>query len=225
MKEVKKVEAALRAVERWDKYLFRRALGVTFIVWAASVAVAGFVTLKAEQIASAIVVGKESLIGFTWLVTLSIALPVSGYFFVSAGRAVTRMKSVQRHERAGLAGIGIVWFVLMFTAGKIGEFIGYGTSWPLFIGIANLLTYAITKAMGKGYPEQLLVGVLLLAASSIVYVIGTDEIAYLSGLASIVVAYSMGGAYSLLTAARALVEEKQPSSQCRLVTEDEGILR
>ena len=48
MKEVKKVSVALRAVERWEEYLFRTALGVTFIVCAAMVAVAGFVSLKAS---------------------------------------------------------------------------------------------------------------------------------------------------------------------------------
>jgi hypothetical protein len=118
------------------------------------------------------------------------------------------MKPLQRHEKAWLAVIGLVWTVLMFAASQMGRYIRPAVAWPLFIGVANLLTFAITKAGGRGYPEQLLVGALLMVSAPVIYAMGATEIAYLSGLATIVLAYSVGGTYSLLAATRALVKEK-----------------
>ena len=208
MKEIKKVSAALRAVERWEEYLFRRAVGATFIVCAVLIAVAGFITLKAEFIASAIGMSSGALIGFTWLVTMVvIGTPIIVYLFTSAGRALERIEPAAAKYRRAFVGVFLMWFALMSIAGFLGG--AYAVSWVVCIGIANILTYAISRKVGKkGYPEQFVVGAILLAASPFIFAMGTTETAYLSMLTVIVLAYGAGGVYSLLAAPRALIEKE-----------------
>lgn len=207
MKEVKKVSAALKAVERWDEYLLRRAVGINFIVWAAVIAVGGFITLKAGPIANAIGVSKEVLIAFTWLVAVAIAVPIIAYFFASAGKALVQAKVTRRRGRLMGIVLGVVWFACILGARRGGDFIGHATAWPLYIGIANVLSYTITKATGRGYTEPLVIGTPLLAMSPAIYILGTGDVASLVGLTAIVLAYCAGGLYSLVAAARALVKE------------------
>ncbi|MDI6884478.1 MAG: hypothetical protein QMD00_05100 [Hadesarchaea archaeon] len=203
--KVKKVSAALRAVERWESYLFRRAVGATFIVCAILVAVAGFITLKAEPIASAIGMSSGALIGFTWLVAMVvIGVPIIVYLFTSAGRALERRKPAAARYRKEFMCVLLMWFAVMSIAGFLGP--QYPVTWLVSIGVANVLTYAIVRKAGHtAYPEQLAVGTILLAASPFIFAMGTAETAYLSMLV-VVLAYGAGGVYSLLAAPKALIE-------------------
>lgn len=214
MKEVKKVETALRAVELLEEYTFRRALGATFIVWAVIIAVAGFVGLKAETIARAIEVDSGALIGFTLLVALIAGASATVYLFVSAGRVIAWKKPTAVPSKKRLVGatIGLVWFVLTFAAGWVGAWIGYAITWPVCVGLANVLTYALTRVLGKGYIEWLIVGIILLVASPLILIAEPADLAYMIALAAIVLAYGIGGICSLLAAPGALIGKKGPQS-------------
>lgn len=222
MKEVKRVSAALRAVERWEEYLFCRALGMTFIVWAVTVAVAGFITLTAERVASVIGLSKEALVSFTWLVAVVIAVPLTLRFFVSAGLTVARELSPaakRRYRRIGAvktAAIFTAWAVIMLGGLRLlPGFLGFPASLVLCLGIANVLTYFIAEAKEGRYEKrkmtavQLLVGIVLVVASFPISALGVDNMAYLSMLAAIVVSYGSGGVYALIAASRALIEERE----------------
>ena len=212
MKEVKKVETALRAVERLEEYFFRRALGATFIVWAVIIAVAGFVGLKAETMARAIEVSSGALIGFTLLVALIAGASATVYLFISAGRVVAWKKPMAVPFKKRLVGatIGLVWFVLTFAAGWVGAWSGYVITWPVCVGLANVLTYALTRVVGRGYVEWLIVGVVLLAASPLILIAEPADLASMIVLAATVLAYGIGGICSLLAAPGALIEGRKP---------------
>jgi hypothetical protein len=211
MKEVKKVETALRTIERLEEYVFRRALGATFIVWAVIIAVAGFVGLKAEAIARAIELSPSTLIGFTLLVALLAGASLTAYLFISAGRFIGWKKSVAVPSKKRLVGvaIGLVWFILTFVAGWVGAWVGHAITWPICIGLANVLTYALTRVIGRGYIEWIIIGVILLAASPLIFFTEPVDLAYMIALAVVVLAYGIGGICSLLAATEVLIKKKE----------------
>jgi len=203
MKEVKKVKTALRAVERWEEYLFRRALGMNAIVWITLFACAGLITLKVGPIF------------FLWLAVAVVCLCVTGYFFGSAGLAIARKKpkafKIPRLRRKDiLIGMmaGLVVPLLTFGAAYFGGYLKYPVALPLFLGMVSVITYYT----GKGYPEQLVGGTVLLVASPLIYALGTNDVTYASALALIALVGGAAGSYSLLTAPRVL-KEKQPKGR------------
>jgi len=202
MREVKKVKTALRAVERWEEYLFRRAVGINFIVWAALFAGAGIITLKLGPMV------------FTWLVVVVAGLFATVYLFASAGLTIAQKKplapTVVRRRDILMAMMGsLAVLVLLFSAAYFGGYLGYPVALLLFLGIVGVVTYYT----GRRYPEQLIFGIVLVATSPLIYVLGTGDVAYMSALALIALTAGAGGVYSLLAARRALIEKKQPRAR------------
>jgi hypothetical protein len=176
------------------------------------IAVVGFIGLKAGAIARAIEVDPGALMGFTLLVALIAGASATVYLFVSAGRVIAWKKSaaVQPKNRLVGATIGLVWVVLTFAAGWAGAWTGYAVTWPVCIGLANVLTYALTKVVGKGYIEWLIAGIVLLVASPLVIIAELADLSYIIALAATVLAYGIGGICSLLAAPGALIGKKGP---------------
>jgi hypothetical protein len=231
MKEVKKVSAALRAVERWEEYLFRRISGVVFIMWAVIVAIAGLVTLQSNIIAGTIGMDVSIFRAFTWFIAVIAGFSITMYSAVSTGMTVARLlpkevvRSLPKEESPDLEispkqilvtvapALALVVMILALMASVVyfGGFLGYPVAFPLCFGIVALLVY--TLGSGKKYPEQGIAGGLLLVASPLIYALGTGGVAYMSAFAIIVVVHGVGGVYSLLAAPRVLIKKKWPRSR------------
>jgi hypothetical protein len=217
MKEVKKVETALRAIGRWEEYLLRRTAGVISITWAVIVAIAGLVTLQSNLIAGAIGMDVGIFRAFTWFIAAIAGFSIVMYSAASTGMTVARSLPKEgsleiRHKQilvtvAPALALVVVILTLVASVVYFGGFLGYPVAFPLCFGIVSLLVY--TLGSGRKYPEQGIAGGLLLVASPLIYALGISGIAYMSAFAIIVIVNGVGGVYSLLAAARVLIKEKR----------------
>jgi hypothetical protein len=229
------VKTALRAVGRRKEYLLRRTAGVISITWAVIVAIAGLVTLQSGPIAGAIGMGLGTFRAFTWFIAATAGFSVVMYSAASTVMTVALLpkesRDLPKESRdlpkeprdltttdlappsrvlvAVAPALALVAVILVLVASVVyfGGFLGYPVAFPLCFGIVSLLVYMLGS--GRKYPEQGIAGGLLLAASPLIYVLGTSGVAYMSAFAVIVIVNGFGGVYSLLAAARVLIKEKR----------------
>jgi hypothetical protein len=238
MKEVKKVETALRTVERWEEYLLRRTAGVISITWTVIVAIAGLVTLQSNLIAGAIGMDLGTFRGFTWFIAATAGFSILIYSAVSTGMTVARSLPKEpreiiadaAHKRKSHPGLwqrfsgpaplrqilvtvapalALVVVILVLVASVV--YFGGFLGYPVAFPLCfGIVTLLVyTLGTGRKYPEQGIAGGLLLVASPLIYALGTSGVAYMSAFAIIVIVNGVGGVYSLLAAARVLMKEKR----------------
>jgi hypothetical protein len=145
---------------------------------------------------------------FTWLVVTVAGLFATVYLFASAGLTMAQKKPlatkvVRRRDILMVMMGSLVVLALLFSAAYFGGYLGYPVALPLFLGIVGVITYYT----GRRYPEQLIFGIVLVAASPLIYVLGTCDVAYMSTLVLIALTAGAGGVYSLPAAQRALIEK------------------
>jgi hypothetical protein len=211
------VETALKAIGRWEEYLLRRTAGVISITWAVIVAIAGLVTLQSNLIAGAIGMDLGTFRAFTWFIAATASFSVLMYFIVSmemtVARSLPKEESLEIRPKQILITVApalalvVVILVLVASVVYFGGFLGYPVAFPLCFGIVTLLVY--TLGSGRKYPEQGIAGGLLLAASPLIYILGTSGVAYMSAFAIIVIVNGIGGVCSLLAAPRVLIKKKK----------------
>jgi hypothetical protein len=193
-------------------------------MWAVIVAIAGLVTLQSNLIAGTIGVDVGIFRAFTWFIAVIAGFFITMYSAVSTG--ITIARSLPKEESldldeirpkqilvivASALALVVVILALMASVVYFGGFLGYPVAFPLCFGIVALLVY--TQGNGKKYPEQGIAGSLLLAASPLIYTLGTGGVAHMSAFAIIVVVYGVGGVYSLRVAPRVLIKKKWPRSR------------
>lgn len=206
MEEVEKVSQALQLVERYEHYLFRKAWGVTFIIWGIFGPLTALLALKAQPIAEVLGMSAEVFILLTstmiWLVGIAIVI----YSFVSATIATSRERKVSfRREMPHALVISLIWFFSFNLTGFVPERFG-AVSWLWAGGGASLLSDLILrKATGHGsYPELRLVGLILLIASFPIAGVSNLALAQIAALVTFSISFVSGGLYSITTASKVL---------------------
>jgi hypothetical protein len=215
VEEVQRISKALKLVEQYEDYLFRRAWGMTFIALGLLFPLNALLILKAESIAGVLGMGTEA---FTSLASTIIALTIVAvtlYLFTSATVVLSRRRkfSFSREMPHALA-ISLTWFVCLNLTRFVPERFA-AVSWLWATGCASLLSYIILwkVQVHTRFQELYVTGLSLLIASLPIAFVTEAAIAEPISLTVFSVAFVAGGIYSILTASRILGEgEKEVQS-------------
>ena len=208
MEEIRKIEEALLIVERYEAYLFKRALGIAFIVCGVVFPLTAFMVLNAEPLAELLDMSSGAFVTFVPAITLLVGMAVIIYSFTSAHVVTARMrKAPVVKDLTHMVVMFLVWFMAFYLTNYAPE--PYtAVSWLWAGGVASLISYSVLRRENPSwvYPELLIVGVICLAVSiPLLLMRGSPMV---EGLAFLTfgVSFIAGGFHSLINASRELSE-------------------
>ena len=208
MEEIRRIEEALLIVERYEAYLFKRALGIAFIVCGVAFPLTAFMILNAEPLAELLNMSPGAFVTFVPAITLLVGMAAIIYSFTSAHVVTARMrKTPVVKDLTHMVVMFIVWFMAFYLTNYVPE--PYtAVSWLWAGGVASLISYTVLKRENPSwvYPELLIVGVICLAVSVPLLLMKGSPI--VEGLAFLTFGMSFiaGGFHSLINASRELSE-------------------
>jgi hypothetical protein len=209
MEEVEKVSEALKLVEKYENYLFRKAWGISLIVWGILIPLSSYLVLKAQPIATILDTSVEAFMTLVTAMTLIVCAALTIYTFVSAEIATLRRRRFSfRRDVPHAVIISLIWFVFFRLTAFVPERFGVVSLLWAPSG-ACLLSYLVLRKVHGGYLEVLLVGLILLIASLPVVAISDVALAQIATLVIFAVSFVIGGLYSIIAASKALSENRR----------------
>lgn len=211
MEEVEKVSEALRLVEKYESYLFRKAWGTNLIVWGILVPLNVLLILKAQPIADILGMSAEAFMSLASAMTLIVGAAIVIYTLTSATIVASRRRKFSfRRDMPHAVVISLIWFISFNLTAFVPERFG-AVSLLWAAGGASLLSYLVLRKVSAhgSYPELLLVGLILLIASLPIAGVSDAALAWTATLVVFAVSFVAGGLYSIITASKALSESRQ----------------
>jgi len=210
MEEVEKISQALKLVERYEDYLFRRAWGMTFVTLGLLAPLNAFLVLKAQMISIILGMGTEAFIS---LVSIMIALAIAAltiYFFTSATIVVSRRRKFSfSREMPHAFAISLIWFVSFNVTRFFPERFA-AVSWLWATGCASILSYLVLwKAQIHRSLRELVITGLALLVASVPIAFLSEAVAETASLIVFTIAFVGGGFYSIVMASKALGEGEE----------------
>lgn len=206
MEEVEKVSEALRLVEKYESYLFRKAWGTNLIVWGILVPLNALLILKAKPIADILSMSAEAFMSLASAMTLIAGVAIVIYTLTSATIATSRRRKFSfRRDMPHAVAIFLIWFISFNLTAFVPERFGV-VSLLWAAGSASLLSYLVLRKVPVhgSYPELLLVGLILLIASLPIAGVTDAALAQTATLVIFAISFVAGGLYSIITASKAL---------------------
>jgi len=206
VEEVEKVSEALRLVEKYESYLFRKAWGTNLIVWGILVPLNALLILKAKPIADILSMSAEAFMSLASAMTLIAGVATVIYTLTSATIATSRRRKFSfRRDMPHAVAIFLIWFISFNLITFVPERFGV-VSLLWAAGSASLLSYLVLRKVPVhgSYPELLLVGLILLIASLPIAGVTDAALAQTATLVIFAVSFVAGGLYSIITASKAL---------------------
>lgn len=204
MEEVEKVTEALKLVERYEEYLFRKAFGVLFIVLGILGPLTGYLISNAQPLANVLGINADALALFTTVIIWIIGCAIILRSFASATIVYQKKHKFSfRSDAPHIIAIILVWLVPFFLVKFAPERL-MPVAWLWAAGISSVITYIIIRKTHGNYPELLLTGLALLITSLPIAVISDLALAESVSTVTFSVGFFIGGLYSTITATRAL---------------------
>lgn len=206
MENLDKISKAIALVEKYESYLYRKAWGMTLIVFGIVIPLTAFLQLIAPGIAPILGVSIEAFVLLTSVITWIIGAAIILYSFASASKISSKKRKFSfRKEMPHILAIILVWslsFALLAFAPDNLEVVS--NLWAA--GSACVLSYLILRRVPEhaNYPEIFLVGLILLIASIPILLISDPFLAEIITIAIFAISFVAGGFYSILTASHAL---------------------
>jgi hypothetical protein len=205
MEDLERFSEAIKMVERYEQYLYQRAMGLALIVNGLVGPSVFFLMLKADSFSALIGMTPTMFSVASTTLLVGIGIFVNIYLFASA--RVLSSKVSKREDGRDLHFMVLmfcIWFVAFFLVGYIPEpFSGIG--WSLAGGAASLVSYvAISVAGHHKRPELLIIGLINILASLPVFLYGDLLEVEVAVLTVYAVSFVCGGAYSTMNANRYL---------------------
>jgi len=208
MEEIRKLEEVLRIVERYEAYLFRRALGIAFIICGVVFPLTAFMVLKAKPLAELLNMSSEVFITFAPTITLFVGMAAIIYSFTSAHVVTARMrKTPLKKDLPHMIVLFLVWFLAFYLTNYVPE--PYtAVSWLWAGGVASLISYSVLKWENPSwcYPELLIVGVICLTVSVPLLLVRGSQLVEVLTFLTFSVSFLSGGVHSLINASKELSE-------------------
>lgn len=209
MEEVEKVTEALKLVERYEEYLFRKAFGVLFIVFGILGPLTGYLISNAQPLANVLGVSADAFALFTVVIIWIIGYAIILRSFASATIVYQkRQKFSFRRDAPHIITIILVWFVSFFLINFAPERLT-PVAWLWAPGIGSVVTYIIIRKTHGNYPELLLTGLALLITSLPIAAISDLALAGSVSMVTFSASFFIGGLYSTITATRALGKSRR----------------
>ena len=211
MEEIERFEKALRLVERYEGYLFRRATGIALIICGVVFPLTAFLVLNAQTIASLLNMSTEAFLAFIPTVVLLIGAAMIVYKFTSAHVVTSRMRkeSIWK-DFPHMVVMFMVWFLSFLLTNYVPE--PYTViSWLWAGGFASLVSYLVLRRepANENYPELLIVGLICIFSSLPLLVVLGTQIVETTVFLIFSVSFIAGGIYSIITASKVLNERQK----------------
>jgi hypothetical protein len=208
MEDLERFGEALRLVERYEAYLFRRALGIAFIVCGVVFPLSAFMVLKAQALAGLLNISAEAFMAFAPTILLLVGMAIIFYSFTSAHVVTARMRKTPfKKDLPHMIIMFLIWFVSFYLTNYVPEpYIAI--SWLWAGGIASLVSYSVLKRENPSwyYPEFLIVGAICLAVSIPLLLIRGSQLVEAIAFLTFCVSFIAGGVHSFINASKELSE-------------------
>ena len=208
MEDLERFGEALRLVERYEAYLFRRALGIALIVCGVIFPLSAFIVLKAQALAGLLNMSAEALVAFAPTTILLVGMAIIIYSFTSAHVVTSRMRKTPIGENLPhMVILFLVWFFSFYLTNYAPE--AYtAISWLWAGGVASLISHSILKREDPSwkYPELLIVGAICLAASIPLLLIRGSQVVEAMTFLTFSLSFVAAGVHSFIKASKELSE-------------------
>lgn len=208
MEEIERFEKALHLVERYEGYLFRRAMGIALIICGIVFPLTAFMVLKAPTIANLLNMSAQAFLTFIPTVILLIGISTIVYNFTSAHVVTSRMRkeSIWK-DTPHLVLMFLVWFISFYLTSYVPE--PFTTlSWLWAGGGASLLSYLLMRRdpAGVKFMELLIIGVICIVSSLPLLFIQDEQLVLNATFLIFSTSFITGGLYSTVNASKLLSE-------------------
>jgi hypothetical protein len=211
LEEIERFGKALRLVERYEDYLFRRAMGVAFIVCGVSFPLTAFMIVKAQALAELLGMSPAAFIAFAPTITMLASAVIIVYVFMSAHLVYSKMREGSFWtDFPHMAAMFMIWFLSFYLTRFVPEPY-FRVSWLWAGGAASLVSYLFMKRQEGhwDYPVLLVIGLMCAASSFPLLLIGDVQLSTALSFTVFGVSFIAGGVYSLLNASRILSESEK----------------
>ena len=209
--EIERFNRALRLVERYEDYLFRRALGVALIVCGVSFPFTAFLIVKAQAFAELLGMSSAAFIAFAPTITMLASAVIIVYVFTSAHLVYSRMREGSFWtDFPHMAAMFLIWFLSFYLTRFVPEPY-FRVSWLWAGGVASLVSYLFMKREDGhwDYPVLLVIGLICIAFSFPLLLIRDIQLSTVLSFTVFGMSFIAGGVYSLFNASRVLSESEK----------------
>lgn len=213
MEEFERFKRALSLVERYETYLFRRAMGVALIICGIVFPLTAFLVIKAKTISALLNMSSDAFLAFVPSAILLIGIVTIVYAITSAHLVTSRMRRDSFwKDFPHMAVMFMVWFLSFFLTSFVPESLEAVSSlWAG--GFASLVSHLALKYVIQkrdpshwDYPEFLVIGVICIISSLPLLLLGDSQLVLTTTLLVFNVSFVAGGIYSLIGASKFLNE-------------------
>ncbi len=205
MEDLERFSAAIKTVERYEQYLYQRAMGLSLIVNGLVGPSVFLMVLKADSFSKLLDMTPTTFRVVSTTLLTGVAVFATIYLFASARVLFSKVsKTEDKHSLPFMLLIFCVWFFSFFLVRYVPEpFTGVG--WSLAGGLASLVTYLIMSVSGHmRRPELLIIGFINVVACLPVFLYGDLLEVEVAVLAVYALSFVCGGVYSTVNAGRLL---------------------
>ena len=208
MEEIERFDKALRLVERYEGYLFRRAMGIALIICGLIFPLTAFMVLKAQTIANLLNMSSQAFLTFIPTSILLIGMATIIYNFTSAHVVTSKMRkeSIWK-DTPHMIIMFLVWFISFYLANYVPE--PFTTvSWLWAGGGASLLSYMFMRRDPNGvkFTELLIIGLICIVSSFPILFIQDEQLVLTATFLIFSMSFIAGGLYSTVNASKLLSE-------------------
>jgi hypothetical protein len=208
LEEIERFDKALRLVERYEGYLFRRALGIALIICGVIFPSTAFMVLKAQTIANLLNMSTQAFLTFIPTVTLLVGMATIVYNFTSAHVVTSRMRkeSIWK-DTPHLVLMFLVWFIAFYLTNYVPE--PFSTiSWLWAGGGASLFSYLLMRRdpADVKFKELLIIGFICIVTSLPLLFIQDEQLVLTATFLIFSLSFIVGGLYSTINASKLLSE-------------------
>ncbi len=206
MQDLENLSKALKLVEKYEDYLFRKAWGIALIDLGIIIPLIVLLNLKAVPIAEILGISTEafSLVSTVLLWIIGIAIIIYSFFSASVIASKKRKFSFHKELPHIIAIIASWFFAFYLTRFVPDSLMIVSTLWAA--ACACFITYLILRKVSihEGYPELLVVGTILSIASLPLAFISESALIEILAIVIFAISFVTGGFYSIINASAAL---------------------
>jgi hypothetical protein len=208
LEEIERFEKALLLVERYEGYLFRRAMGIALIICGIIFPLTAFIVLKSQTMAILLNMSTQAFLAFIPTIILLIGMATIVYSFTSAHVVTSRMRKESIWKDVPhMVMMFLVWFISFYLTNYVPE--PFTTlSWLWAGGGASLLSYLLMRRdpADVKFTELLIIGVICIVSSLLLLFIRDEQLVLTATFLVFSTSFITGGLYSTVNASKLLSE-------------------
>jgi len=211
LEEIERFDKALRLVERYEGYLFRRAMGIALIICGIVFPLTAFMVLKAETISNLLNMSSQAFLTYIPSFLLLIGMAMIIYNFTSAHVVTSRMRKESMWKNAPhMVLMFLIWFISFYLTNYIPEPFTI-ISWLWAGGFASLLSYMLMRREPNEvrFTELLIIGLICIVSSFPLLLIQDEQLVLAGTFLIFSVSFIAGGLYSTINALKMLSQGEE----------------